>query len=120
VAATRGQTVDGQASQRLEDLFKALAEPRRVAILRLVHARELPAGEIAKHFQTTRQAISQHLGVLATVGLVHLRRAGAQRLYRASDEGIDELRAYLDAFWDDSLLSLKLELAKEKGARAQH
>jgi hypothetical protein len=64
--------------ERLEELFKALAEPRRVAILRLV------------------------------------RRDGAKRLYRASDEGIDELRAYLDAFWDDSLLSLKQQIARNK------
>jgi DNA-binding transcriptional ArsR family regulator len=107
---------DSPSSQRLEDLFKALAEPRRLAILRLVHDHELPAGEIAEHFQTTRQAVSQHLRVLETVGLLHLRRDGARRLYRASDEGIDELRAYLDTFWDDSLSSLKRQLARDRDA----
>ncbi|MFI5268069.1 MAG: helix-turn-helix domain-containing protein, partial [Chloroflexota bacterium] len=55
---------DSEAPDRAEALLKALAERRRVAILRLVHGRELPAGEIAAHFQTTRQAVSQHLRLL--------------------------------------------------------
>jgi DNA-binding transcriptional ArsR family regulator len=57
--------------------------------------------------------------VLETVGLLHLRREGTKRLYRASDEGIDELRAYLDAFWDDSLLSLKQQIARNKARRGR-
>ena len=105
---------DAGAAGRVADLFKALAEQRRVAILWLVRDRELPAGEIAKHFNTTRQAISQHLGVLTAVGLLQLRREGTKRLYRTNEAAITEIRSYLDGFWDDRLLSLKREIEKDK------
>lgn len=104
---------DAGAAGRVADLFKALAEQRRVAILWLVHGRELPAGEIAKHFNTTRQAISQHLGVLTAVGLLQLRREGTKRLYRTNEAAITDIRDYLDGFWDDRLLSLKRELERD-------
>jgi len=78
------------------DLLRALAEPRRRAILRLVARTELPAGDIAAAFDVTRPAISQHLTVLRTVGLLHERRDGTRRYYRTRTEGLAELRALLD------------------------
>lgn len=87
--------------------LRALAEPRRRAILALVRERELAAGDIARNFDVTRPAISQHLAVLRDAGLVTERRSGARRLYRARPAGTDELRAWLDDFWDDGLERLK-------------
>jgi DNA-binding transcriptional ArsR family regulator len=81
----------------------AIAEPRRRAILRLVWAGELPAGEIAAHFAVTRPAISQHLRVLKDAGLVTERRQGTRRLYHAVPERMGEVRAFLEEFWDDQL-----------------
>ena len=78
------------------DLLRALAEPRRRAILRLVARTELPAGDIAAAFDVTRPAISQHLTVLRTVGLLHERRDGTRRYYRTRTEGLAELRALLN------------------------
>jgi DNA-binding transcriptional ArsR family regulator len=78
------------------DLLRALAEPRRRAILRLVARTELPAGDIAAAFDVTRPAISQHLTVLRTAGLLHERRDGTRRYYRTRVEGLAELRALLD------------------------
>lgn len=78
------------------NLLRALAEPRRRAILRLVARTEMPAGEIAAAFDVTRPAISQHLAVLRAVGLVHERRDGTRRLYRTRFEGLAGLRALLD------------------------
>ena len=88
-------------------IFQVLAEPRRVEILRLVRRRELPAGEIAQHFEVTRPAVSQHLRVLLRAGLIRERREGRKRLYRARPEGLRELRSFLLEFWDDSLGRLK-------------
>ena len=88
-------------------MLKALAEPQRIAVLRLVHAQELPAGEIAAHFKTSRQAISQHLKVLEEAQLVTVRRDQQRRMYRARPEGFAELRRYLDMFWNDQLQVLK-------------
>ena len=76
-------------------------------ILSLVRERELPAGEIARRFDVTRPAISQHLTVLRDAGLVSERRDGVRRLYRARPAGTAELRAWLEAFWDDGLQRLK-------------
>lgn len=91
----------------LDLALQALAEPRRRAILALVRERELPAGEIARRFDVTRPAISQHLAVLREAGLVSERRDGTRRLYRARPAGAAELRAWLDDFWDDGLERLK-------------
>ena len=97
--------------------LKAIAEPRRRAILRLVRDEELASGEIARHFDVTGPAISQHLGVLKEAGLVTERRDGTRRLYLARKEGIDDLRRFLDDFWDDRLD--RLRDAAERAQRAK-
>ncbi len=69
----------------MDAALKALAEPRRREILRLVWSEELPATAIATRFtEVTRSAISQHLSVLREAGLVHERREGTRRLYRSN------------------------------------
>lgn len=93
----------------MEAALKAIAEPRRRQILSLVRARELSAGEIARHFDVTWPAISQHLTVLKDAGLVSERRAGTRRFYRARPEGLSDLMAFLGGFWDARLEVLKLE-----------
>ena len=98
----------------MQAALEAIAEPRRRAILRLVRDAELPAGEIASRFEVTRPAISQHLRVLKDAGLVHERRDGTRRLYRARAEALAELRSYLDEFWNTSLERLKAEAELEE------
>jgi Bacterial regulatory protein, arsR family. len=98
----------------MEAALRAIAEPRRRRILELVGARELSAGEIASHFEVTRPAISQHLGVLKEAGLVSERRNGTQRLYRARPQGLAELKAFLDSFWDEKLEALQREAEREE------
>ena len=98
----------------MEAALRAIAEPRRRRILELVGDRELSAGEIASHFEVTRPAISQHLGVLKEAGLVNERRNGTQRLYRARPEGLAELKAFLDGFWDEKLEALQREAEREE------
>jgi DNA-binding transcriptional ArsR family regulator len=106
----------------MQAVVHAISEPRRREILRMVQSRELAAGEIAAAFEVTRPAISQHLTVLKHAGLVTERREGTRRLYRARPEGLAELRAFLDGFWEDRLAQLKLAAEQEeragKGARA--
>ena len=62
-------------------VLRALADPHRRQILRLVQYTELPAGQIASHFELTQQAVSLHLGVLKRAGLLDERREGTRRLY---------------------------------------
>ena len=105
----------------MEAALRAIAEPRRRAILRLVWDAELSAGEIASHFDVSRPAVSQHLGVLKEVGLVSERRNGTRRLYRARPEGLAELKAFLDEFWGDRLAALKQEAEREeRKTRGKH
>jgi DNA-binding transcriptional ArsR family regulator len=88
--------------------LKALAEPRRREILRLVWTDELPATSIADHFgEVTRSAISQHLGVLKAAGLVSERRDGTRRLYQARQDEMRKLRDFLDDYWTTSLDRLR-------------
>jgi len=87
----------------MEAVLRALAEPRRQEILRLVSERELASGEIAAHFAVSRPAISQHLQVLKAAGLVSERRLGTRRFYQARPEGLAELKAFLEQFWGDAL-----------------
>ena len=86
--------------------------------MRLVWSTELPAGEIADRFkEVSRPAISQHLKVLRDAGLLSERRDGTRRLYRARRDRIQQLRAYLDAFWSDRLGALKTAAEREAKRR---
>ena len=98
----------------MEAALKAIAAPRRRQILSLVRAEELSAGEIAAQFDVTRPAVSQHLNVLREAGLVTERRNGTRRLYRARPEGLAQLRAFLEEFWDERLEALKREAEQEE------
>jgi len=101
----------------LDAAWHALAERRRREILGLVLERERTSGEIAAHFAVTAPAISQHLRVLESAGLVSVRRQGTRRLYRARPEGLAEVRAFLDRFWDAALRRLADAAEAEEGRR---
>jgi DNA-binding transcriptional ArsR family regulator len=101
----------------VEAALKAIAEPRRRQILTLVRDGELSAGEIAAHFDVTRPAISQHLTVLKEAGLVSERRNGTRRLYRARPQGLQELREFLEGFWDERLDALRREAEREEATK---
>ena len=88
--------------------LKAIAEPRRRAIVRLVWTEELPTTAIASRFvDVTRSAISQHLAVLLKAGLLNERRDGTRRLYRSNHDEIAKLRAFLDDYWASGLERLR-------------
>ena len=103
------------AEDRADAALRALSEPRRRAILRLVSGRELSAGDIAAEFDVTRPAISQHLTVLKDADLVTERRDGARRLYLARSDGLKALRALLDDLWSSGL-ARAAELAEADGS----
>jgi DNA-binding transcriptional ArsR family regulator len=98
----------------MEAALKALVEPNRRRILTLVKGGELTAGEIASHFEVSRPAVSQHLTVLKEAGLVHERRNGTRRLYSVRPEGLADVKAFLEGFWDARLEALKREAEREE------
>lgn len=99
----------------VDEALRALAEPRRRAILELVAGTELAAGAVAAHFDVTRTAISQHLTVLKDAGLLDERRDGTRRLYRARPEGLAQLRGLLDGMWTSSLDVARRLVEAERG-----
>jgi DNA-binding transcriptional ArsR family regulator len=101
----------------VEAALKAIAEPRRRQILRLVRDDELSAGEIASQFDISWPAVSQHLGVLKEAGLVNERRNGTKRLYRTRPQGLADLKAFLDEFWGERLDALKREAEREERSK---
>ena len=98
----------------MDAALKALAAQRRREILSLVRRDELCAGDIATHFDVTWPAVSQHLAVLKEAGLVGERRNGTQRLYRARPEGLADVKAFVEDFWDPRLEALKREAEREE------
>jgi DNA-binding transcriptional ArsR family regulator len=96
----------------METALRALSDPGRRRILTLVRDEEHSAGEIAAEFTVSWPAVSQHLRVLREAGLVTERREGTRRFYRARPEGLDDVRAFLDEFWDDKLERLKREVER--------
>ena len=98
-----------------DEAVRAIAEPRRRAILRLVARDELAAGEIAAAFDVTRTAVSQHLTVLKKAGLLTERRDGTRRLYRARAEGLAGLRTFLDDMWAGALEAARAIAEEQNG-----
>jgi DNA-binding transcriptional ArsR family regulator len=96
----------------VEAALKALGDPGRRRILTLVRDEERSAGEIAAEFDVSWPAVSQHLRVLKQAGLLSERREGTKRLYRARPEGLADVRAFLDGFWDSRLERLKREVER--------
>jgi DNA-binding transcriptional ArsR family regulator len=98
--------VSGTQTPTSLDLFVVLGEPNRRRLLELLRGGEMTVTELAAHFTVTRPAISQHLGVLASAGLVEVRRDGRFRRYRVRPDGMAALRSSLDAFWTTELEEL--------------
>jgi DNA-binding transcriptional ArsR family regulator len=81
----------------------ALADPTRRAIVERLRAGPLPVCDLARDLPVSRPAVSQHLRVLTEAGLLVATPAGNRRLYALAPEGMEPLRDWLDALWDDAL-----------------
>ena len=94
------------------DVITALADPTRRRILELLRDEPKSVGELAEGQPVSRPAVSQHLKVLKDAGLVRAEPRGNRRLYLVTHDGLDELRAYLDSFWTDTLNAYGAEIAR--------
>jgi DNA-binding transcriptional ArsR family regulator len=96
-------------------VFEALAAPRRREILRLVWDRERSAGEIRReHPDVSFGAISQHLAVLESAGLVSRRDEGRFHYYAARRRELGHLGKWLELMWDEALSDLKIHAESEE------
>jgi|SRR5688572_12749394 len=87
----------------------ALGDPTRRAIFERLADGARPVGELARELPVSRPAVSQHLKVLKAAGLVVDRQVGTRRLYQVDPRAVGALKAYFDAFWDQSLAAFRDE-----------
>lgn len=85
------------------DLLETAAEPNRRRLLQLLARGEQSVTELSANFAVSRSAVSQHLLLLADVGLVRARKDGRNRYYSLDSQGMRSLRESLDIFWTDEL-----------------
>jgi len=100
------------------DVLSAAAEPQRRRLLQLLASGPRTVNDLAAHFPVTRSAVSQHLGVLADVGLVANTKRGRQRFYQVVPEGMAALRAEIDRFWTAELDHLVADATRLAAAHA--
>jgi DNA-binding transcriptional ArsR family regulator len=101
-----------------EEPMNALGDPTRRRIFERLAAGPKAVGELARGLPVSRPAVSQHLRVLKTAGLVSERPEGTRRVYRVDPGGIVALRAYFEDFWDRALADFQTEAeARERSKR---
>lgn len=102
------------------DIFQAIADPTRRAILVLIAAQAMTPSALASHFETTRQGISKHLKILAECNLVTQQHNGREIYYQLEVKKMKEIDIWLEQFrkiWEtryDQLDQLLATIKKEK------
>jgi DNA-binding transcriptional ArsR family regulator len=96
------------------ELLSAFSDPTRQAVLNLLRQRPSTVGELATQLPVSRPAVSQHLQVLKSVGLVDEERRGTRHYFRLNAKSLAELRAHIDSMWRDALTSFS-DLANKEG-----
>ena len=97
------------------DTFTALADPTRRRIIESLALGESSFGDLARKFEMSKPAVSQHLKVLRDVGLVKSRAEAQRRIYRLSEEGLQDIEAWLGRvrdFWNQRLDRLEQVLGE--------
>jgi DNA-binding transcriptional ArsR family regulator len=96
-----------------QNAFAALGDPTRRKVFERLARGPRSVGEIAHGLPVSRPAVSQHLKVLKEAGLVTDRADGTRRVYRVDPNGLGQMRAWLDQFWDTALLAFQAEVERE-------
>ena len=91
-----------------------LGDPTRRAILEQLAEEPAAVVDLAAGLPVSRPAVSQHLQVLKSAGLVTDRAEGTRRVYQIDPQGLGVLRAWLDRFWDRALAAYQAEVEKEE------
>ena len=95
------------------DVFQAIADPTRRAILGLLAAQTLTLNAVAENFNTSRPAISKHVKVLTECGLITIKQQGRERYCEAKLDKLNEVSLWIEQykqFWESKLDSLEIYL----------
>lgn len=99
------------------DVFSAIADPTRRAIINLIVQQPLNLNAVAAHFPVSRPAISKHIRILTECGLITIRQQGRDRFCEAHPEALDEVALWVAqyrSFWEDKLDALGRHLEETK------
>jgi DNA-binding transcriptional ArsR family regulator len=88
-------------------VLTALADPTRRAIFERLAGSPSAVGDLARHLPVSRPAVSQHLKVLKSAGLVSDHADGTRRIYSVDSAGVAAIRDYFEQFWQQSLARFK-------------
>ena len=94
-------------------LCEALGDATRREILEQLRRRPSSVGTLAAALPVSRPAVSQHLKVLSDAGLVAHRPDGTRNVYHLDPQGLEPLRSWLDAFWQDALDSFAAHVRQQ-------
>jgi DNA-binding transcriptional ArsR family regulator len=97
------------------DVFQAIADPTRRAIIALVAMHAMTPNAIAEHFDTSRQAVSKHLKILTECELVHQEQRGREIYYRLEIDKMKEIDEWLEQYrkiWESRFEQLDTLLAE--------
>jgi DNA-binding transcriptional ArsR family regulator len=99
-----------------DTILDALADRTRRRVFESLRIRPMTVGELAELQPVSRPAVSQHLKILESAGLVTAQAQGNRRLYAIRREGLADLRLYLESYWSDVLgaFAAEIELRKTK------
>lgn len=97
------------------DAIQALGDPTRRTVFERLREGPRSVGELARGLPVSRPAVSQHLRVLKEAGLVRERREGTRNYYSVNGDGLADLRAYIEGFWDERLTAFKAAAEGEGG-----
>lgn len=99
-----------------ETVLVALSDPTRRAVFERLASNPSSVGDLASDMPVSRPAVSQHLKVLASAGLVTVRANGTRRIYATDPEALRALRDWLDSMWDQALQAFA-EAAEQENSR---
>ena len=97
------------------DVFQAIADPTRRAILLLVTTQAMTAGTIASNFDTARPTVSKHLQILTACDLLQQEQRGREVYYHLNPEKMKEIADFVEPFrkmWDDRFNKLEAVMKK--------
>src|SRR5690348_13224743 len=97
------------------DVFQAIADPTRRAIVALIAFQTMTPNAIAEHFDSSRQAVSKHIQILSECRLVTQEQNGREIYYRLNPKGMKEIADWLEPFrkmWDDRFNKLESIMKK--------
>jgi DNA-binding transcriptional ArsR family regulator len=92
------------------DVFQAIADPTRRAILLLVASQALTAGAIASNFDTARPTVSKHLQILTECELLEQKQSGREIYYHIHAKNMKQVADFIEPFrkmWDDRFNTLE-------------